>query len=126
MNPLRGEVEVELFGKKHVLTPDHQSIMEIEDAANGELSVPLMLIRATKGATPLKTIGLVLYGCLKARGGKDEYTLDQIYKEVRARGIPNYLMPVNRLLRSMCTPEEAEAEVKKSEPASETSEKVAG
>lgn len=120
-NRLKGEVEVELFGKKFTLRPDIESICEIEDAADGYTSVPKMWVRTAKGTLGFKETALVIYGCLRGQGVKD-YALSDVLKEIRKRGVANYVIPALTLIRVMCTPDEAEAELaaeadaKKEEP----------
>jgi hypothetical protein len=114
-NRFRNEVEVELFGRTYILDPGFKSICEIEDAANGETSVSLMFLQMAKKVLTLKTTSLVLFGCLKAKGV--ETSLDEVMKEVHAKGFPNFAPPVTKLLLGMCSKEIAEeVELKKESP----------
>ena len=111
-NRLRGERKLSLFGKEYILRPDHQSIMEIEDAADGETCV-ITLFRQSyvKSHHTLNGTAYVIYGCLKA-SGVNEYTLDQVIREVRRIGIAHLVKDVGILLAAMADREEVEEEVK--------------
>ncbi len=122
-NRLKGEVEVKLFGTKHTLRPDIQSICEIEDATQGEYSLPKMFRQVMQEQYPLRMMALVIYGCLKANGVRapmapdhkgpaEPYSLDSIMREVRKIGVPDLCVQIGTVVCAMTCKEEAEEEKK--------------
>lgn len=121
-NELRGEVELTLRGKKYVLKPSIEAIMEIE-SLDDDASVPMMFISAVKQKLSLRSMAFVVCGCINVNrlpGQKLSYKA--VAQDIRDDGMNQFMVPVTRLLRRMITPAEAEEEAKKSESSSEESQ----
>lgn len=115
---LRGQVQIEIFGKKYDLDSSIENIMQIEDLG---YSVPALFRRAMAmqnkkddAQLSFKDIASVIYASLLTVG-ETNYSFKEVAKEMRRVGFLVYLHPVMSLLSSMVTEEEAESDEKKSE-----------
>lgn len=109
-NKIKGEVVVELFGKRFTLTPSNEAIMQIEGEG---FSIPSMLMNLKKGMS-MTHMAALIHGCLVAQK-VETYSLKEVFAEIRRNRMSSYAVSCATLLVHMVTPEEAEAEMKAEE-----------
>ena len=113
-NTLRGDVEVEFFGRTYSLKPEYEAIIEVEEAVGD--SVPAMFSDfIMKARVPsLKHMQGMFYGCLRAQGKLQHpqtgaiITLQDVGKYIRKMGYSKYQTEYHLLLIAMVSPEEAQ------------------
>lgn len=100
-NRMRGEVEVDLGGKKYTLRPSFEGILEMEDRAG----VPLMTVlkMASEKALSFKVATGVVYGGLIGAGERN-LSFEQVGALIVKGGLPSYFTPIARLISSAILP----------------------
>lgn len=94
-NKQKSQIEVDLCGKKYVLTPTFEAICEMEDKAR--TGIPAMFQSARKGKIGIKDIAAVIYGGIIGTG-KHELSYEQVGAMVRKTGLKDLASPVVLLL----------------------------
>lgn len=112
-NYQRGQIEIELCGKKYVLTPSFEAICEIETAAG--IGIPAMFLKARKGHMGIKDVAAVIYGGIVGTG-KYEISFNEVGSLVRKSGLADLVKPVHMMLVECMYDSEGENEKKSEDP----------
>ncbi len=93
-NPLRGEVEIDLGGRTHVLRPTFAALLAIENEA-----APLLVLaqEAAEGRVRLEAMATVFHHCLCVEDAVARPTVAEIGETLLAHG----LMPALRAYRAL-------------------------
>lgn len=113
-NQSRGEVEVELCGKKYVLKPEFEGLLEAEDKIGKPLTKLFVEWGTQKRMPGLREVASLIYGGLiwhKNHRGEN-LTFEEIGKQVTQTGITHLYIPVIQFLRNALVPPSEEKEEK--------------
>lgn len=94
-NKFRGEVEVELGGKKLLLRPDFTGLVEAEELSGKGLNE--MAGDFARGKMGIKTAAALVYGGLVGAGNGD-YTFKQIGEMIQKHGLQRFTVELGRIL----------------------------
>lgn len=106
-NRLKGDIDIELGGKKLLLRPTFEGLIEIEDKAGTGLSQ--ILHRFVNKEWSMKHVAAVIYGGLFHYGEKAP-SFEQVGKQIVAQGVSKFLAPSVMLISKSIAPDKDEQE----------------
>lgn len=104
-NRLKGDIDIELGGKKYLLRPTFEGLLEIEDKAGVGLSQ--ILHRFINKDWSMKHVAAVIYGGLLHYGEKAP-SFEEVGKKIVADGVKSFLTPSVILLSKSISPDKEE------------------
>lgn len=107
-NPHRGEVEIELDGKRFVMRPTFQAIAEIEQQTGTGLIA--LLHRMTDGGLRVSDLAVIVAAGLRAAG--EPASRDKVGSLLLQDGLEKTLAPASQFLMNAVTGGKAEATAK--------------
>lgn len=107
-NPHRGEVEIELDGKRFVMRPTFQAIAEIEQQTGTGLIA--LLHRMTDGSLRVSDLAVIVAAGLRAAG--EPASRDKVGSLLLQDGLEKTLAPASQFLMNAVTGGKAEATAK--------------
>jgi len=107
-NKLKGEIDITLGGKKYVLRPTFEGLVELEEKAGAGLSQ--ILYRFSNKDWSMKHVAAAIYGGLFHYGEKAP-SFEEVGKAIVADGVTSFLAPSVRLLSKSISPDKDEEEV---------------
>lgn len=119
-NQLKGEIEIDFDGKKLVLRPTFEGLLEMEDKAG--LSISAILQKFVKSDWSFRMISAVIYGGLfhyvDPRSGERTYPYDQVGSIIISTGMKKFMLPALKLISTSLNParEDGEDAPEKKEP----------
>lgn len=104
-NAVRGEVEIELNGKKYILRPDFEAIAEIEDRLG--IGIHGLMFKFAEKKSGIKDVAGLIYGGLIGAGCHD-FTFTQVGNMIRKAGFNKFVSPAVTLLANALRGDEDE------------------